>query len=161
MFEDLDAAEKRSEDDEKPSSNLYRWSHFHALLVFGVLIIPFHGYSWGWQVAIAGGYTVYVFWFAFGSVLHDADDFFGDPRVLPYAAKLLVPHLLVLAILIPAVSLWFRLKPMLPDWATHAGQKGSIWMLFGWMVLALSGIAEGFWMGEKLKRLYGKKEERD
>jgi hypothetical protein len=110
---------------------LYRWAHFPALLVFGVLIIPFHGYSWGWPVAIACGYTVFVFWFAFGAVLRDADDIFGDPQVVPYAAKLMLPHLPVLAILIPAVSLWFRLRPMLPDWFTHSEQKGSFWFFDG------------------------------
>ncbi len=128
-------------------------------MAFGVLIIPLHGFSWGWPVAIVGAYTVYVLWFAFGSVLSDADNFFGDPRVVRYGGKLLVPHLLVLAIIVPAISLWFRLKPMLPEWATHEGHKGSLWFLFGWMSLGVSGIAEGSWMGRKLKRLYGKHEE--
>lgn len=159
MFDDLETAETKTEDEERPSSQLYRWAHFPGLLVFGLLILPLHRHPWGWQIAIACGYSVFVFWFAFGSVLNDADDFFGDPRVLRYGARLLIPHLLVLAPLIAGVTLWFRLKPMLPEWVTHEGSKGSFWMLFGWIVLIAAGMTQGFWMAGKLKRRFQQAED--
>ncbi|MGA3130913.1 MAG: hypothetical protein ABSD59_08945 [Terracidiphilus sp.] len=163
MFDDLETAEKKSEDEQTPtgdenklSSGLYRWAHFPALLTFGILIILFHGHPWSWQVAIGCAYTVYVFFFAFGSVLRDLDDFFGDPRVPRCAGRLLIPHLVILALIIAGVPLWFQFRPMLPDWATHEGRKGSLWDLCGWLVLAFAGIAQGFWMAGKLKRWFGK-----
>jgi len=124
------------------------------MLAFGILIILLHGHPWSWQLAIGGGYTVYVFFFAFGTVSQDADDFFGDARVLPCAAKLLIPHLLILAMIIAGVALWFHLRPTLPDWVTHEGRKGSFWDLFGWLVLAFAGLGQGTWMGGKIKRWF-------
>jgi hypothetical protein len=153
MFDDLESAEHRT-DEAHPSSKLYRWAHIPAILVIALLIVLLRRHSWGWQIAIVAGYTVFVFWLAFGSVLHDADDFFGDPRVPRYAARMLVPHVLALVLLVSGVTLWFRLRPVLPEWVTQEGHKGSFWDLFGWMVLSLGGIAEGFWMGERLKRLF-------
>jgi hypothetical protein len=158
MFDDLETAEKKTEPadgDETPSSQLYRWAHFPAFLVFGLLIIPLHGYRFGWHIAIAGAYTVYVFFFAFGSVLRDADDFFGDLRVPRYAAELLIPHLLALALLMSGVTLWFHLRSTLPDWVTHEGRKESFWDLLGWLVLACAGVAQGFWMAGRIKRRFG------
>jgi hypothetical protein len=161
MFDDLDTAEQKTEDEltpedeeKQPSSNLYRWAHFPAMLVFGVLIILFHGHPWSWQVAIGGGYTVYVFFFAFGTVLRDADDFLGDPRVPRYAARLLAPHLPILALVLCGVSLWFYLRPTLPAWVTQEGRKGSFWDLLGWLILAIAGIAQGSWMAGKIKRWF-------
>jgi hypothetical protein len=53
MFDDLDTAEKESEgatppaeDENTPSSGLYRWAHFPAMLAFGILFILFRGYPW-------------------------------------------------------------------------------------------------------------------
>lgn len=165
MFEDLDTAEQKIEadltsaDEEKqPSSTLYRWAHFPAMLVFGVLIILFHGHPWSWQLAIGGGYTVYVFFFAFGTILRDADDFLGDPRVPRCAARLLVLHLPILALVLCGVSLWFYLRPMLPAWVTHESRKGSFWDLFGWLTLAIAGIAQGSWMAGKIRRRFAEPE---
>jgi hypothetical protein len=161
MFDDLETAENKTEEPQTPeededasSSQLYRWAHFPALLVFAVLIIPLHRHPWGWQIAIAGGYTAYVFWFAFGSVLNSADDFFGDSRVPKYAVELLLPHALILALVVLGVTEWFHLKPLLPEWVTHEGRKGSLWMLFGWLLLASAGIWQGSWMAKKIKRRF-------
>lgn len=160
MFDDLDTAERKTEDEqtsadgENHSPGLYRWAHFPAGLAFGILIILFHGHPWSWQLAIGGGYTVYVYFFAFGSVLWDFDDLFGDPRVPRSAARLLIPHLLILLPLVAGVTLWFHLRPMLPDWATHEGRRGSFWDVTGWVMLAVAGIAEGFWMAGKLKHWF-------
>src|SRR5260221_4552098 len=75
--------EQESADDEKSSSiGLERWAHLPAFLVFGVLILLLHSYAWGWQFAIASGYTVYVYWFALGSGKKDLDDFTGDTLLL-------------------------------------------------------------------------------
>jgi hypothetical protein len=165
MFDDLETSAsetegQRSPDEEsRPSPQLYRWAHFPAILTVGVLILLFHGNPWRWQIAVGGGYTVYVFFFAFGSVFSDADDFFGDPRAPRYALKLMAPHLLILAPLLAGVALWFHLKPMLPEWMTHEGRKGSIWDLFGWITLGLAGIAQGSWMARKIRRRFGPDEE--
>lgn len=160
MFDDLDTAEQKTEDtqeasdDESTSSGLYRWAHFPAILVFGILIIPLHSYLWGWQIAICGGYTVYVFWFAFGLVLKDTDDFFGDPRVPRCAVELLIPHTFILVLIFLGVTEWFRLKSILPGWATHEGRKESLWDLAGWLALACAGIWQGFWMGKRIKHRF-------
>jgi len=161
VFDNLDTAEKKTEaertpaDDEKQSSSrLYRWAHFPAMLVFGILIILFHGHSWSWRLAICGGYTVYVFFFAFGTVLRDADDFLGDSRVPRCAARLLILHLPILALVLCGVSLWFHFRPMLPSWMTQEGRRGSLWDLCGWSILAVAGIAQGFWMAGKIKRWF-------
>ena len=155
MFDDLNTAEQRTDpdqDDDKSASAAYRWAHFPALLVFGLLILPLHRYAWGWQVAVAGGYTVYVFWFALGLGLKDTDDLFGDSEVQLYVAKLLLPHALILILIVLGVTEWFHLKPMLPDWVTHEGRKESIWDFLGWIVLGVAAVGQGFWMGGKLKR---------
>lgn len=159
MFDDLETAKQKTEADQNleendSSSSAYRWAHFPAMLVFGALIIPLHRNPWGWQIAIASGYTVYVFWFALGLGLKSSDDFFGDSRVPRYAAQLLIPHVLIVAALVAGVTEWFHLKAMLPDWATHEGRKESLWDLFGWLALAVAGIAQGFWMGGKIKRRF-------
>jgi hypothetical protein len=166
MFEDLDVAEKNTEvaapltdDENKPSSGLYRWAHFPAGLAFGILFILFSGNPWRWQIAIGGGYTVYVFFFAFGSVLRDADDFFGDTRVPLCAAKLLIPHIFILTLIISGVSLWFHISPLLPSWVTHEGRKESLWDLFGWLILAGAGIWQGSWMAKKIKSRFTEPED--
>jgi hypothetical protein len=147
-------------DDENGSSpQLYRWAHFPAMLAFGVFFIVFHSSPWRWHIAIGAGYTVYVFFFAFGMVLKDADDFFGDSRVPKYAAKLLIPHALILALLMAGVSWWFHLRTLLPTELTQEGRKESLWDLFGWLVLAGAGIWQGFWMGGKLKQQFAKSED--
>ena len=162
MFDDLETAERKTDDEQtpaggenKPSPQLYRWAHFPALLVFGVFFLLFRHHPWRWQIAIGSAYTVYVYFFAFGSVLRDLDDFFGDPRVPRFASKLLIPHALILALIACGIFEWFHLKPILPDWVTHEGRKGSLWMLFGWLVLAFCGIAQGSWMAGKIKRQFG------
>ncbi len=166
MFDDLDTAERKTEDEQTPaedenksSSRLYRWAHFPAMLAFGILFILFRANPWRWQIAIGGGYTVYVYFFASGTVLRDMDDFFGDPRVPRRAARLLIPHVLILALIIAGVSLWFHLRPMLPSWVTQEGRKRSFWDLLGWLVLAFAGIGQGTWMAGKIKRQFGDSED--
>jgi hypothetical protein len=148
-----------AEDENESSPQLWRWAHFPAMLAFGILFIAFSGQPWRWYIAIGGSYTVYVFFFALGSVLRDLDDFFGDPRVPRYIAKLLIPHVFFLVLVILGVYLWFYLKPMLPPWMTHEGRKGSLWDICGWLVLAFAGLAQGSWMAEKIKRQFGESED--
>ena len=111
MFDDLDTAENRTEVEEKSSITLERWAHFPAFLVFGALILPLHSYPWGWQIAIAGGYTVYAFWFALGSGKKDLDDLTGDTLILRKIGSQLLPHLLILVFVVAGVSEWFHLRP--------------------------------------------------
>jgi hypothetical protein len=151
--------QKLAEIETKSSIGLERWAHFPALLVFGLLILPLHSYPWGWQIAIAGGYTVYVFWFALGSGKKDLDDLTGDTLILRKIASQLLPHLLVLVIILAGVSEWFHLRPLLPSWVTHEGRKGSFWDLLGWLLLAIAGIAQGFWMAGKIKSRFGESED--
>jgi hypothetical protein len=166
MFEDSDSTVKHTDvaapltdDENQPPSELYRWAHFPAGLAFGILIILFSGNPWRWQIAIAGGYTVYAFFFAFGSVLRNADDFLGDPRVPQYALKLMIPHILILTLVVSGVSLWFHLIPLLPSWVTSEGRKGSLWDLFGWLVLIGAGIRQGSWMAGKIKKRFAESED--
>ena len=118
------------------------------------MLLLFQENQWQWQIAISCGYTVYVFFGAFGTVLKDADDFFGNSEAPQYALKLLVPHLPVLLLINVGVYEWFHLKPVLPDVLTHEGRKGSLWELFGWIALILVGIAQGSWMGGMVKRRF-------
>ena len=153
--------EKGTAADEvsKPESNLYRWAHFPAMLAFGVLFVLFRGQPWRWHVAIGGSYTVYVFFFAFGSVFKGLDDFFGDSRVPRYFSKLLIPHAVILVLITAGVTLWFRLLPLLPSWVTEEGRKESLWDFCGWIALAIAGITEGFWMAGKTKRRFSEPED--
>ena len=165
LFDDLDTAEQKTEDGQEPeddngsSSGAYRWAHFPAMIVFAALIIPLHRHPWGWQIAIASGYTVYVFWFALGLGVKNSDDFFGDSQVPLYTAKLLIPHTLILIMIVLGVSEWFHLKTVVPSWVTHEGRKESIWDLFGWLLLAGAGIWQGFWMGNKIKHRFSEPED--
>jgi hypothetical protein len=136
------------------SSGLYRWAHFPAIIVFGVLFMLFQSSPWRWQIAIGFAYTVYVFFFAFGSVFKDSDDFLGDSKVPKYFVKLLIPHAMILALIMVGIHLWFRLRPTLPPWVTQEGHKGSLWDLCGWLLLAGAGISQGLWMAGKLKRQF-------
>jgi hypothetical protein len=138
-------------EKQTTSAGLERWAHFPGLLVFGLLIIPLHRYPWGWHVAIAGGYTVCVFWFALGSGKKDLDDIFGDQDTPRKVRMLIVPHIIVLAILLWAVSEWFHLKRLLPSWATQEGRRGSLWLQFGFLSLAIAAVAQGFWMAKKIQ----------
>ena len=159
MFEDADVEQRETEDEDKSSIALERWAHFPAMAVFGALILPLHSHPWGWQIAIAGGYTVYVFWFALGSDKQDLDDITGDSLLLHKIASQLLPHLLILVFVVAGVTEWFRLRPVLPTWVTHEGRKGSFWGLFGWLALAFAGIAQGFWMAARIKRQFHESED--
>ncbi len=151
--------ETPADDETESSSGLWRWAHFPAMLAFGILFILFRGQAWRWYIAIGGSYTVYVFFFVFGSVFKNLDDFFGDSRVPKYFIKLLIPHVLILAPIIAGVALWFHLRPLLPSWVTHESRKESLWDLCGWLLLAGAGISQGFWMAGKTKRHFRESED--
>jgi len=154
MFEDADIEQVEKEGEEKSSITLERWAHFPAMLAFGLFMLFFHSYPWGWQIAIAGGYTVYVFWFALGAGKKDLDDLTGDTQLLRKIGSQLLPHLLILIVVVAGVTEWFRLIPVLPLGLTQEGRKGSFWDLFGWLALAGSGIAQGLWMAGRIKRRF-------
>lgn len=155
MFDSLpDAEDERAAEDREESSSAWRWAHFPAFLIFGLLLLLSKGHWWSWYVAIGGGSSVFVFWIAFGSSLKDSDDFFGNSAVPEYAAKLLIPHSLALAFVLAAVYFWFHLQPNLPEWVIHEGRKGSLWDLLGWLALGGAGIIEGLWMAGKVRRRF-------
>jgi hypothetical protein len=100
-----------------------------------------------------------VFGFAIGSVIKDLDDVLGDPALLQYAAKLLIPHAVVLALLTFLIATWFHVGANLPLWATTEGRKESLWDFFGWLVLAVAGITQGIWMAGKFRRRFHKSQD--
>jgi hypothetical protein len=57
------------------------------------------------------------------------------------------------------VFLWFHLYTTLPPWMTYEGRKGSLWELFGWIVLAIAGIKQALWITGKLKRQFGESQD--
>jgi hypothetical protein len=89
MFDDLtslegqaEVAQKSEEEEDKPARSLSRWSHVIAGLVFCLMYFPFQDHPWSWLAAIAASYSAFAFAIALGLALDDADDFFGDSRVL-------------------------------------------------------------------------------
>src|SRR5579859_5391380 len=113
MFDDLSSLENQteeaqtsSEDGDKPARSLSRWSHVVALLVFCLVYFPFQNHPWAWPVAIAVSYSAFVFAIAIGLSLDYADDFFGDPRIPRFVAKLLLPHAPILTVIAFAAWLW-------------------------------------------------------
>jgi hypothetical protein len=164
MFEDsLDTKDQTSEgreSAEEPGTASYglgRWAHFPAGLVFGILFVVLSGHPWRWYVAIDGAYTVCVFGFAIGSVIKDLDDFFGSAEIQRCAARLLIPHIPVLAVLTYGTFLWFHLNTILPSWLTQEGRKGSLWEILGWLALAVAGVTQGIWMSRRIKRQLGRR----
>ncbi len=159
MFDDFDTAEskieggqKPSEEDGKPTTGLARWSHVIAMLVFCLLYLPFQEHRWSFCVAIAGSYSVFVFGRALGSSLGDLDDFVGSPGAPRYVATLLPTHALILALVSLGAYLWSYFEPFLPSWATHAGHRGSLWMICGLLGVIYVGLKESSWVARKIKR---------
>jgi len=145
------------ESAEESTSRAYglgRWAHFPAMVVFGLLFMLLRGHPWRWYVTIDVAYTVYVFGFAIGSVIKDLDDVLGNSALLQYAAKLLIPHAVFLALLTFLIALWFQVGAKLPLWATTEGRKGSLWDVIGWLALAVAGITQGIWMAGKFRRRF-------
>jgi hypothetical protein len=138
-------------DDDKPARSYSRYSHVIAGLVFCLLYLPFKSHSWSWPVACAVSYTTFVFAIALGLSLDDASDFFGDPRVVKYAATLLLPHALILAPVTFLWYLWLVATPLLPRWVTEV-HRVSLWQLCGIVPTWFVGTREGIWMSEKFKR---------
>ena len=159
MFDDLtslegraEEAQKPSEEEDKPARSLSRWSHVIAGLVFCLMYFPFQDHPWSWVVAIAVSYSAFTFAIALGLALDDADDFFGDSRVLRCVATLLLPHALILAGITLAAYLWLYVTPMLPPWFAHRGQRLSLWDLCGIVLVWFAGTREGIWMAGRIKR---------
>jgi hypothetical protein len=154
MFNDIESESKEAEDKQS-STTMERWVLFPAIVAFGLLSLLFHSMPLRWQISIAGGYTVYVFWLALGSDKRDLDDITGDADLFRKIKTLLIPHALILPFIVLGVTEWFRLRPTLPIWAIQEGRKGSLWEMFGWLLLGLGGISEGFWLAARLRRKFG------
>jgi hypothetical protein len=159
MFDSLPDAEDEdgAQTDEGPEGSgggILRAPHIPAVVAFCLLYFPLKSYAWSCYLAVGTAFTLFVFWFALGSRLNDLDDFFGDSAVPKYAAKLLIPHSVVLGLVLVRVFSWFHLKPELPEWVTYEGRKGSFWEFLGWLSLLAAAFAEGFWMAGKVKRRF-------
>jgi hypothetical protein len=159
MFEDVDAAERKTEDEQMPADDekqsswwVCSWAHVLAGAVFCLLYLPFQEHPWSFYIAIAASYSVFVFGRAFGSVFIDGDDFFGDPQDSQHAVTLLLPHAFILVLVTLGAYLWLHLRPVLPPWVTHEGHKGSLWLVCGLLPLIYVGIRQGSWMAGRMKR---------
>jgi hypothetical protein len=165
MFDDLDTAEQKteeeqklSEENDKPIRQMSLWSHVIAGIVFCLLYLPLKGHSWSLYLAAAVAYSVFAFAIAIGNALENLDDIFGDPRIPEYIATLLVPHAPILALIVFEVYLWAYFKLVLPPWMTHehTGVVGpwkiSYLDLCGVTVFWFAGTREGIWMARKIKR---------
>jgi hypothetical protein len=152
MFDDLDTAEQKTEEEQKPSEGddkpirgLSRWSHVIAIIVFSLLYFPFKSHPWSLYVAVAGAYSTFAFAIALGLALENLDDIFGDPRIPRYVATLFVPHLPVLGLIILATYLWLYLNGILPTWR-RSGDAG----------LRCGAFAESLRFGSQaLEKAYG------
>lgn len=149
--EQLREAQKPSEEEEEDKPYLWRWSPVISILVFCSLYFPFRSHPWSWFVAVASSYSVLVFIVALNFGFNDSSDFFGDSRAPKYVATLLLPHALFLALLMLAAYLWLHLIPTLPHWITVEGHKGSLWELFGIVLVSLAGLREGLWMARRIR----------
>jgi hypothetical protein len=154
MFDDLETETQRTEDEAGASKRRGSWAPLLSVIVWALLYFPFGSKPWGMPLAIAGAYSVFVFGLAFGQTFRDRDDFFGNADVLPYVAKLLIPHVVILAIITWGVSWWSRLEPALPIWMTTEGRKGSVWYWCGALALGGLGFLQGLWMARRLKRRF-------
>ena len=166
MFDDLtsldggaEEAQKSLEEEDKPARSLSRWSHVIAGLAFCLTYFPFQDRAWSWVVAIAVSYSAFAFAIALGLALDDADDFFGDSRVLSCVATLLLPHALVLVGITLVAYLWFHAAPMLPPWFAHRGQRLSLWDLCGIVLFWFTGTREGTWMAGRIKHRLRERED--
>lgn len=160
MFDDISSLEGQTQEDQnsseekdKPARSLSRWSHVVALVVFCLVYFPLQNHPWVWPVAIAISYSTFVFAIAIGLSLDYADDFFGDPRIPKYVAKLLLRHAPILAVITFAAWLWLRAFPTLPRWMSVESNYHhvSLWELCGVVLFWGAGIREGKWMASKIK----------
>jgi cell division protein FtsW (lipid II flippase) len=88
MFDDLDTAERKTDDEQTPADGegktswwIGRWAQVIAGLVFCLLYFPFKDRFWSWQVAITLTYVVFMFCCTCGLAFKDSDDFFGNSEV--------------------------------------------------------------------------------
>jgi hypothetical protein len=159
MFDDLDTAESKTEDEQKSSEDqqksswwIGRWAHVIAGVVFCLLYFPFENRFWSWQLAITLSYTVFMLCCTCGLSFQDADDFFGNLQVPRYMAILLIRQVFVLMLISLGAYLWFHLRAILPAWTTHEGRRGSLWDLCGLLLAYKVAVREATWMAAKIKR---------
>ncbi|MFP5235725.1 MAG: hypothetical protein ACLGSD_07470 [Acidobacteriota bacterium] len=161
MSGDLSSYEGQSGDGKEPSqeegcgtSSFSRWLALTVILMFLLIYLPFPSNPWIWFIAIASSYTVAVFGIALHSAFDfsDADDLFGDSRVPRYAARLLLPHAVMMVPMMLGAYLWLHLEQALPHWVTVEGRKGSLWDLCGLLLVLVASIVEGTSLGSWIKR---------
>ena len=161
MADDLDEATKEPAEPEKPKWWIGPWAHVIAIPVWAVLYFPFSDRPWEPYTSVAGAYTALVFCIALGNSFNNSDDLCGDSRARGYVLRLVIPHLVMLALVMDGVFEWLHLTSMLPAWMIHEGRRGSIWYWCGVSPLAGGGYWEGFWMSRKIKRHLGTGKEAD
>lgn len=160
MFDDLETGEKKTEDEQAPPEDekgshwwIGRWAHVIAGLVFCLLYFPFKDRFWSWQVAITVTYVVFMLCCTCGLAFKDADDFLGNLQVPLYMGTLLIRQVFVLALISLGAYVWFRLRAVLPAWATQEG-KVPLWVLCGIVLAYWVAVREASWMAERIKRRF-------
>jgi hypothetical protein len=158
MFDDSETAEKKTEDEQTPADDeeeshwwIGPWAHVIAGVVFCLLYFPFEDRFWSWQLAITVTYVVFMLCCTCGLAFEDADDFFGDLRVPLYMGTLLIRQVVVLTLVSLGAYAWFRLRAVLPAWATQ-GQRLPLWDLCGIVLAYVFAKREASWMADRIKR---------
>jgi hypothetical protein len=161
MFDDLDTAEKKTEDEQAPPEDekeshwwIGRWAHVIAMAAFCLLYFPLKDRFWSWQLAITLSYVVFMLCCTCGLAFKDADDFFGNLQVPRYMGLLLIRQIVVLTLVSLGAYLWFRLKAVLPAWAIQEGRRGSFWDICGILLAYWVAVREASWMAERIKRRF-------
>jgi hypothetical protein len=161
MFDDLETAEKQTEDEQTPAEDekephwwIGPWAHVIAGVVFCLLYFPLKDRFWSWQVAITVTYVVFMLCCTCGLSFKDADDFFGNFQVPFYMGTLLIRQVFVLTLISLGAYLWFRLRTVLPAWVTQEGRRMSVWDLCGILLAYWAAVREASWMAEKIKRRF-------
>lgn len=166
MFDDLDTAEKKTEIEQTPAEDekeshwwIGPWAHVIAGVVFCLLYFPLKDRFWSWQVAITVSYVVFVLCCACGLSFKDADDFLGNLQVPLYMGELLIRQIAVLTLVSVGAYVWFRLRTVLPAWATQ-GRRLPLWDLCGIVLAYWVAIREASWMADRIKRRFRETENR-
>jgi hypothetical protein len=155
-----DDEQKNQETAEVTSWWIGRWAHVIALLVFGIVYLPFDDRIWGWQVAATLSYIVFMLCCTCGLSFQDSDDLFGNLPVARFLAGLLVRQFFILALISLGLYEWRHAIPALPNWATERAIRNlSLWEVAGIILVYVIAVREATWMAKKIKQQFPEIEE--
>jgi uncharacterized membrane protein len=147
MFDQADKPEEEREDDKK-DQRAARIPMLAAAVVFSILFFPFMDRPWSLAAAILASYSTFVLGLAFG----DAKDYLERIEIRQQVRRLLLIHTFVLAVALAFIIGWARLQPLLPQYLTHRGRRGSMWDLGLELTFAIAAVWEGYWMRGIIQR---------